>query len=445
MKRYPKYKDSGIEWLGEIPEHWKVKPLKFIGEIVLGKMLTNDDKGDYLKRPYLRAQNIMWEAVNIDDIKEMWFSERELRQYRLRENDILVSEGGEVGRTAIWKNELNECYIQNSVHKITINSNNNSHYYLYHFQVYGKIGYFDSIVHKVSIGHLTREKLKDIRFLSPLSIEQQNIKEYLIQKTNQIDTLIQKKQKQVDLLKEYRKAIINDAVIKGLNPNVKMKDSGIEWLGEIPEHWKVKKIKSLTKILRGQFSHRPRNDPRFYDGKYPFIQTGDVATADKYIMEYHQTLNELGYSVSKEFPKGTLVMTISANIGDIAMLNFPACFPDSIVGFIPFQDIYLNFFYFNLIMLRQEFIRTSTVNTQLNINVERIGNQYTVCPPYNEQVEISNYLDRKILSINDMVSQIEKQIQLLQEYRTSLISEVVTGKIDIRDKVQVPECVPNPI
>jgi len=207
-----KMKDSGIEWIGEIPEHWKVKPLKFIGEIVLGKMLTNEDKGGYFKKPYLRAQNIIWEKVSINDVKEMWFSEYELHKYRLKENDLLVSEGGEVGRTAIWKKELDECYIQNSVHKVSMKQGNNPYYYLYHCQIYGKKGYFDSIVNRVSIAHLTREKLKDVKFLSPPSVEQKSIAKNIIKKTNEIDSLIKKYEYSIESLKEYRTTLISDAV-----------------------------------------------------------------------------------------------------------------------------------------------------------------------------------------------------------------------------------------
>ena len=147
-------------------------------------------------------------------------------------------------------------------------------------------------------------------------------------------------------LAEKRTALISHAVTKGLDPSVPMKDSGVEWLGEIPTHWNAKKVKYFATILRGKFSHRPRNDPRFYGGEYPFVQTGDVANAEKYIKKYSQTLNDEGLKVSKEFPSGTLVMTIAANIGDMAILNFDACFPDSIVGFVPRDDVNLNFLYY---------------------------------------------------------------------------------------------------
>jgi len=207
-----KMKDSGIEWIGEIPEHWKIKALKHISEITLGKMLANEDKGGYQIKPYLRGANINWEKVNVDDVKEMWLSDNELKQYRLKENDLLVSEGGEAGRTCIWKSELDECYIQNSVHKVTINSKCNPTYYLYHFQTYGKGGYFNAIVNRVSIAHLTREKLKEVKFLYPPAEAQNTITNYLDYKTTQIDKLIEEKRKTNEYLKEYRTTLISNVV-----------------------------------------------------------------------------------------------------------------------------------------------------------------------------------------------------------------------------------------
>ena len=108
-----KMKSSGIEWLGEIPEHWEVKKLKYVAEAVLGKMLCNEDKGGYSKKPYLKSKNIQWLKVDVSNVEEMWFSDKELSQYRLKKGDLVLSEGGEVGKTCLWNNEIEECYIQN--------------------------------------------------------------------------------------------------------------------------------------------------------------------------------------------------------------------------------------------------------------------------------------------------------------------------------------------
>jgi len=263
--------------------------------------------------------------------------------------------------------------------------------------------------------------------------EQKLIADYLDRETTEIDNLIVEKEKMLALLEEKREALISRAVTRGLDSNISLKRSGVEWLGEVPEHWQVSKIKYLTKIVRGQFSHRPRNDPNYYDGIYPFIQTGDVANSNKFIMEYTQTLNKNGYAVSKEFPSGTLVMTIAANIGDIAILNFNACFPDSIVGFIPSNKTEILFLYYLFTSMRKQFLSTAVLNTQLNLNVERVSNLFTVIPPLNEQLKIINFLDKEIQRIDQIKTETQKSIALLKERRSALITAAITGQIRLED------------
>ena len=205
-------KDSGIEWQGEVPEHWEVKRLKHIARITLGKMLTNVDKGGYHYRPYLRAQNINWEKVNMEDVKKMWFSKDELHQYRLNKNDLLVSEGGEVGRTSMWDEEIKECYIQNSVHKVTMKSTNNPFFFLYAFCLFGEKGVFESVASRISIAHLTKEKLKETVFPVPPNDEQERISKFISAETTKVDQTTSKIEKQIELLKEFRTALISEAV-----------------------------------------------------------------------------------------------------------------------------------------------------------------------------------------------------------------------------------------
>ncbi len=276
--------------------------------------------------------------------------------------------------------------------------------------------------------------------------EQEKIANFLDEKTSQFDLIISKKEKLIERLEEAKKSLISE-VVTGKVKVVKtddgyelikrsseeMKDSGIEWLGEIPKDWEVKKIKYTSKIYRGKFNHRPRNDPDYYDGKYPFIQTGDVANSGMYISKYTQTLNEKGYSVSKEFPKGTLVMTIAANIGDIAILNFNACFPDSIVGFTPNKFMDLKYMYYTYAIMKDEFMSTAIINTQMNLNIERIENLSITVPSIDIQNIIVKYIEQKVNSIELSINKTKLQIEKLKEAKQSLISEAVTGKIEILD------------
>jgi type I restriction enzyme S subunit len=277
--------------------------------------------------------------------------------------------------------------------------------------------------------NLNLDKVKNIGIVIPPLQEQHQIVQFLDENTGLIDKLISTKERKITLLIEQRTSLINEVVTKGLNPNVKMKDSGVEWIGEIPEHWTIPQTKYITQIFRGKFTHRPRNDERFYNGEYPFIQTGDIVSSGKYLTKYTQTLNELGLSVSKEFPIGTLVMTISGNIGDVSILKIRSCFPDSILGFFPLSSTNVEYLYYLFTSLKQEFLKNSTVSTQMNLNVERVGSIQVPVPPIDEQLQIVEFLDSKTKEIDDLVQLEQKKIDLLKEYRQSLISEVVTGKV----------------
>ncbi|EAK4279668.1 hypothetical protein C0861_04155 [Campylobacter upsaliensis] len=211
------FKNSGIEYLGLIPHHWEVKKLKYVGKVVLGKMLCNEHQKGYSHCYYLKSKNLQWLNVEVSQIEKMWFSEYEKSLYRIKKDDLLVSEGGEVGKTCIWNNELAECYIQNSVHKITLNKFNNAKFFLYLFFTYGKLGVFDSVVSRVSIAHLVLEKLVNVDMVVPPLQEQKEIAEFLDKKCEKINSAIEKTKKQIELVKEYKNTLINEAVCGRIN------------------------------------------------------------------------------------------------------------------------------------------------------------------------------------------------------------------------------------
>ncbi len=249
---------------------------------------------------------------------------------------------------------------------------------------------------------------------------------------------IRAKEKLIALLEEQKQAIIHQAVtgridVRTDQPYPAYKSSGVEWLGDVPAFWDVLRVKQVAQILRGKFTHRPRNDPSLYDGAYPFIQTGEVARAEKAITNYRQTLNDRGLAVSQMFPAGTLVMTIAANIGDVAVLDFEACFPDSVVGFIPGKAIERDFLYYMFKAMRSELLREAPVNTQGNLNVERIGSREIVLPSISEQQSICRQINEGTDKLASATSVARREIELLREYRTRLIADVVTGKLDVRE------------
>jgi type I restriction enzyme S subunit len=320
-------------------------------------------------------------------------------------------------------------------------SDTNAHFVSYSVRHIAQIGVLKSLVNTIRFNSadFKRADLKSIRVWLPPTDEQTHIVRFLAHADRNFRKLIRAKRRVIELLNEQKQAIIHDAVTRGVDPNVRLKPSGIEWLGDVPEHWQVQKVKRISRIVRGRFSYRPRNDPSLYDGKYPFIQTGEVARAGKKITSYSQTLNEKGLAVSKMFSAGTLVMTIAANIGDVAVLSFDACFPDSVVGFEPKPSLIdRDYLYYVFCAMKAELLKEAPVNTQGNLNVERVGSKSIGLPSLQEQLAIVQRIEIETAAIEMSIESTKSEIALLREYRTRLIADVVTGKLDVRG-VKLPE------
>ncbi len=430
LKPYPEYKESGLPWLGRCPKHWVIKRGK-------SYMTTIDQRSRSGKEelltvssargiiPRSSAKVTMFKAESYVGYKLCWPGDLVINSLWAWGGGLGVSEHHGVVSTAysVYRPRSSAKLNSKFLHELVRSSAFN-----WEFHVRSK-GIW-----------ISRLQLTDTAFLnSPIPLpppeEQAAIVRFLDHANGKIDRFIRAKKKLITLLNEQKQAIIHHAVTRGLNPNAPLKSTGIPWLGDIPEHWEVVRVKQATKILRGKFTHRPRNDPSLYDGKYPFIQTGSVSRAHKFITEYNQTLNEQGFLVSKLFPKGTLCMTIAANIGDVAILDFEACFPDSIVGFVPNHFVERDYLFMLFKCLKAEFLCDAPVNTQGNLNVDRVGVKPVPLPPLAEQHEIVVYIESKTMPLNAAITRTEKQIALMQEYRTRLTADVVTGKLDVRPAV----------
>ena len=418
MERYDSYKDSGVEWIGEIPTNWKSKRFSYSIDIQKGKIpknLTDEKLVDSL--PYLSMG-----VLRGDKPKE--FS-NESGIVHVSKGDIGLLWDGSNSGEVIRINR--EGILSSTVSLLSLKDDSIDKEFCFYLLKFYENDFRENTI-GMGIPHVSGDHVRESKLIIPPLSEQQQIVSFLDTKTSLIDSLIEKTQRKIELLKEKKTSLINEVVTKGLNPNVEMKDSGVEWIGEIPIGWETPQIKFITELMRGKFTHRPRNDQRFYNGEYPFIQTGDVVSSGKYLTKFKQTLNERGYSVSKEFPIGTLVMTISGNIGDVSILKIKSCFPDSIIGFFPFESTSIDYLYHVFGSLRQEFYKNSTVSTQMNLNVDRVASIKIPLPPLSEQQQIVEYLDEQTQLIDNTISIEEKRIELLKEYRQSLISEVVTGK-----------------
>lgn len=429
-------KNSGVAWIGNIPDSWEVKPIRHF----LDERIEKNSNQQVKAILSLSAKEgvTLYNGENHSGNKPR----EDLSDYKIvRKNDIVANSMNILSGSVGLSDYLG---VVSPVYYVYYNrdSNVNNLYYLYYlFQCKefqrGLWGLGNGILVKESeSGSLntirTRIPSKRLRmqlFPSCSKKEQDQIVIALDKNTKKIDILISNQEQQIEKLKQYKQSLITEVVTKGLNPDVPMKDSGVDWIGSIPINWKIIKLKYITDVSRGLFNHRPRNDSRLYDGKYPFIQTGDVARAKKYITTYSQTLNENGASVSKLFPKGTMTMTIAANVGDIAILGFDAYFPDSVVGFTVEKGFNENYVYYLFKSLKESFIRASIVSTQLNLNIER-SKEILVPVTYakHEQQQIATYLDNKCAKIDRLIAIKQEKINKLNDYKKSLIYEYVTGK-----------------
>jgi type I restriction enzyme S subunit len=439
--RYPKYKASGVEWLGEVPEHWEVTALKRGYQVTLGKMLQPESAGpDDELLPYLRAANIQWAGVDTTDIKQMWLSKRDQTQLRLEAGDLLVSEGGDVGRSCLWYSEIEECYFQNSVNRVRARDGNSNRYLCYWMSTIKDKGYIDVLCNKSTIAHFTAEKVEAVPVPFPPSNEQTAIAAFLDRETGKIDALVAEQRRLMELLKEKRQAVISHAVTKGLNPHAPMKPSGIEWLGPVPEHWTVRRVSSLsTKITNGYVG--PTRDILKNEGV-------------RYLQSLHIKSNEIRfdtpYFVSEEWSlehsksileAGDVLIVQTGDIGQSAVVpeEFVGCNCHALIIVAPVRSVVdgswiawvLNSDYGFHSLLS---IQTGALHPHLNCG--DIKDVIIPLPPLKEQREIVAYILAESHRFDTLTAEAQRAIDLLHERRTALISAAVTGQIDLRETVR---------
>ena len=427
LKPYGAYKDSGLLWLGQVPEHWELRP-------AFGAFTANRERNFGMKEKTVLS--LSYGRIVIKPPEKLHgLVPESFETYQI------VNPGYIVIRTTDLQNDHTSLrigmvrdrgIITSAYLALRIQAGVSADFGFQFLNVWdaSKAIYGSGSGLRQSLGF---SDFKRMPVAVPPPEEQAAIVRFLDWANGRLERTIRAKRRVIALLNEQKQAIIHRAVTRGLDPTVPLKPSGIPWLGDIPQHWEVRRVKQVTRILRGKFTHRPRNDPSLYDGKYPFIQTGIVARSDKFITSYSQTLNEKGLAVSKMFPGGTLVMTIAANIGEVAILTFDACFPDSIVGFVPSTNVDRDYLYLLFLCMKSEFMAEAPVNTQGNLNMERIGSMGIPFPSRAEQERIAKHVETETALFDTAISRLEREIDFLREYKIRLVADVVTGKLDVRE------------
>ncbi len=434
-KPYPKYKKSGVEWLGDVPEGWEIWKLSHAFNLIgSGTTPTSTNKSYYNGHiPWVTTGELREKIIF--NTKKMLTTKaiQELSSLKLfPKGSILIAMYGatigRLGKLGIEATTNQACCVITSSSKI-LND------YLY----YWLLGYKTEIINLGYGGgqpNISQDTISNLKVSTPNIEEQKNIVIYLDQKTKKIDTLIEKQQTLIKLLKEKRQALISHAVTKGLDDSVAMKDSGVEWLGEVPEGWKISKFSYLSIVVRGG-SPRPAGDPSLFNGKFsPWVTVAEI-TRDKtpYIVKTETLLTKKGSKQCRVFKKGTLLISNSgATLGVPKILTINANANDGVVGFENLSknlDIMFSYYYlFSLTENLRE--RMNQGSGQPNLNTDIIKSLQIPLPPLKEQKNIAHYLDQKTQKIDTLINKATQAIELLKERRTALISAVVTGKVDVR-------------
>lgn len=429
---------KGEDWFQDIPEDWASGSVKHLFDIQLGKMLQSERQSpsDRLVK-YLKAQHVQWHCVTTTDLPEMWASPKELSQYSVQNGDLLVCEGGEAGRGAVVQGLEEEAIIQNALHRVRSNKNH-ARFLEYVLRSVHTSGWFDVLCNKSTIAHFTVEKFGAMRIPFPPLKTQKLIATFLDRKTEAIDTLITKKQRLIQLLEEKCKVLINQAITKGLNPKVPMKDSGIPWIGKIPENWDIRKIKFVCRLETG---HTPSRTEKSYwvenECVIPWVSLNDTKTlaVSDYIDDTKHKISPLGMSNSSAhlIESGAVVFTRDATIGLAAIINKPMAVSQHIIAWVCLSDINNRFLLNAIYAMNGELERLTMGSTIKTIGMPDVKELRMPVPPLEEQVNIANQIDEEQYNLKEVISKIKSQIERLQEYRRSLITAAVTGKLNIKE------------
>lgn len=423
MRRYESYKDSGVEWLGEVPSHWEISSL---GKILLSVSEKN--------RPDLPLLSITRELGVIERDTEDQDSNHNFIPDDLSNYKILKKGQFGMNKMKAWQGSYGVSHFTGIVSPA---------YYIFdfiklinpqffHWAIRSKvyISFFGSASDGVRIGQwdLSKSRMKSIPFVIPPLSEQQKIAQFLDDKTAKIDQAVDLAEKQIALLKEHKQILIQNAVTRGLNPDVPLKDSGVEWIGQVPEHWEILSIKRLSQVKRGA-SPRPIDNPKYFDddGEYAWVRISDVTASNMYLLETTQKLSNLGKSYSVPLMPGSLFLSIAGSVGKPIITKIKVCIHD---GFVYFPEYKQNTkFLYYIFYSEQPYIGLGKMGTQLNLNTDTVGAIKIPIPPLCEQQQIADYLDAQTAKIDQAIALKTAHIEKLKEYKSVLINDVVTGKV----------------
>ncbi len=426
MNKYKKYKDSGIEWIGDIPKHWEVKKLSYCFDIIGSGTTPKSNNSEYynngsynwLQTGDLNNNKILKTSKKITDKALEDYST--LRFYP-KGGLVIAMYGATIGKTGLLKIETTTnqaCCVLAEPKEII------SEFVFYWFNSAKK--HIISMSYGGGQPNINQEMIRFLKLQLPPKLEQNAIANYLDRKTAEIDELISQKEKLLDFYEEEKKGIINQAVTKGINPDVKLKDSDIDWLGEIPEHWEEKKLRYLITILSG---YSPEQCKPTRIGEIEYIKVNEIdknclyiKPSSFYTKKEYKTIDEN----SLLFPKRGAAIALNK----VGIVDRPVAFDTNLMG-VKLNQERINVKYIAYLIKNFSLISIADTSTIPQINNKHINPFIIPLPPLNEQSKIVSHIEKEISLIDAKVAKTQRLIELQKEYKTALISEVVTGKIKI--------------
>ncbi|QFZ91174.2 restriction endonuclease subunit S [Synechococcus elongatus] len=437
--KYPAYKNSAVEWLGNIPTHWKVLELRrLMPEIESGVSVNALDNTPEDGIPSVLKTSCVYTGYFRPEERKEIIQEDIIRAAcPVKSGRLIVSRMNTpdlVGAAGLSQESFNYVFLPDRLWQVKINNIDPKFaYYWTQTQVYR-----DQVKAACSGTSSSMQNLSQDKFLSfilpvPNNEEQKLIADFLDRETEKIDILIAEQQRLIELLQEKRQAVISHAVTKGLNPDAPMKDSGVEWLGQVPAHWSVGKLGYYTVTTTG--STPDRNNPSYWNGDIPWVKTGEVMYQDIYETEEKISDLALQQTSCSLLQPGTLLMALygqGVTRGRVGMLAVEAACNQACAAITTDSRINPRFLELFLTKAYEHIRSLGNETTQQNLNLDFVRKLEIVVPPFAEQESIVDFLPEKLRAFESLVNDVKLEIDLLQERRSALISAAVTGQIDVR-------------
>lgn len=443
-KPYPEYKDSGIEWLGEIPSIWMRTSLKRYCRVTDGSHHSPEIQSS--GEPFVSVTDVGTNKINFEDCKRI-SHDQYLRLTREgckpSPGDILLTKDGTIGRAVIVKDTDPEFVILSSLGLLSPSSFVFSTY-LYYFLVSGiNIDQMNSLIHGSALRRMTVGKINSLVVLVPAMKEQETIANFLDHEIAKIDTLIEKQQQLIQLLNEKRQAVISHAVTKGLTPSAKMRDSGVDWLGNVPESWTICRIKQVARLESG---HTPDKKIEAYwvDCDIPWVSLNDSSQLKEvdYISDTAFYLNEKGIanSSARKLPERCVVFTRDASIGLAAITTRVMAVSQHLIAWICNEEKVIPEYLLLVFYAMEDELERYTLGATLKtIGMPDVNKLTAAFPNIEEQKQIIDHVFKAREKFDLLIAKAEYAIKIIKERRTALISAAVTGKIDVRNWITPKE------